>query len=211
MGTANNVARAIGAEGPESRLAAGLASARAASLSIGVVLGPGETAIRFVEAAGLGVFTRMLRKADDDNVDTMEEGLKLLRRTVQKAKPLSLTIDADGADLSGRYLMLEAMNIPSIGARVLLAPGADHRDERFDLVLITEAERDTVLEYLDALQRGEKPTCPVTSRRVRRIGLGWGSGWGHVDDRPWPPDGEKNNVVAEVTIQVDRHLPLLIA
>jgi len=210
MGTANNVARAVGAEGDETRVATGLETARKASLSIGRVCVPGGAAARFVESAGLGVFGRMLRKAEDDDVDTMEEGLELLRRLVKKAKPLSLVIEADGTDLSGNYLMVEAMNIPSIGAQVLLAPWADHADSSFELVLITEAEREAVLEYLESLQ-GEVPlAAPVKARRVSRLKLSWEPGCGHVDDRPWPSDGDEDREIHEVRIDVERHLPLLI-
>jgi hypothetical protein len=48
----------------------------------------------------------------------------------------------------------------------------------------------------------------VRARRARRIRLTWKVGCGHVDDQPWP--AKRDDEIDEVTIEVDRHLPLLI-
>ena len=106
--------------------------------------------------------------------------------------------------------MVEAMNIPSIGARVLLAPWADHEDNSFELVLITAAEREGVVAYLESLQGKAPLPTPVKARRVSRVKLSWEPKCGHVDDRPWPPDGDEDRDIHEVRIDVERHLPLLI-
>src|SRR5262249_13104460 len=59
VGTANNLARAVGADGLIPVLVAGLAGARASKLDVGEISGDGHSA-RFVEAAGVGFIGAML-------------------------------------------------------------------------------------------------------------------------------------------------------
>ena len=211
LGTANNLARTIGIDGPESRIATGLGDARTERIAIGLVRGPGTNRSGFLEAAGLGVFSWMLRKAGNQEVETPEEGIALLQRLVEKAEPKSMRIEADGQDFSGDYLMVEVMNVSTIGPRLAVAPEADHTDDRLDLILIGEAEREGLVEYLDSMLHGLPVAFPVASRRVQSVRLDWQAKLGHVDDRPWPSDDDKDaEMDGEVTIRVDRHLELLV-
>ena len=69
-----------------------------------------------------------------------------------------------------------------------LAPEADPTDGRLDLALVTEADRDGILEYLDQrlhLASGTLP--PLRCVRAQRIRLEVPAGSRvHVDDRAWP-------------------------
>jgi diacylglycerol kinase family enzyme len=206
VGTANNLARHVGAEGPASRIAVGLATARRDSMAVGLLQKPGMEGARFLESAGLGLFTHVLRQADD--TETVGGGLKLLREAVERTDPQLVRIDADGTDLTGEYVMVEAMNVGSIGPRLMLAPGADHTDNELDLVLVRPSDRHAVLEYLDALEGGGNAAFPVAPYRVRLIRLDWERG--HVDDMPWPSDEDTTARSGEITIEVERHLTVLI-
>jgi diacylglycerol kinase family enzyme len=210
LGTANNLAHTLGIAGPESRIASALASARAARIAIGEVRGPGRQQSGFLEAAGLGMFSWMLRKADDKGVETPEGGIKLLQKLLGKAEAKSMQIEADGQDLSGEYLMAEVMNVSTIGPRLAVAPEADHTDDDLDLILVSEAEREALAEYLDSMLHGLPAAFPVSSRRVRRVKLYWQAKLGHVDDRPWPSGDDEDETDGEATIQVERHLELLV-
>ena len=75
----------------------------------------------------------------------------------------------DGTDLSGEYLLVEAMNIPLVGPNVPLAPGADCSDDLLDLVLVTERERSALQEYLRARLGGAAAPLELPVRRGRRV------------------------------------------
>ena len=97
----------------------------------------------------------------------------------------------DGTDLSGEYLLVEAMNIPLAGPNVPLAPGADFSDGLLDLVMVTEREREAVEEYLRARLAGEAAPLELPVRRGRRIQSSRASPAElHVDDDAWKPRAE---------------------
>ncbi|MEO8627522.1 MAG: hypothetical protein ABI612_05390 [Betaproteobacteria bacterium] len=47
----------------------------------------------------------------------------------------------DGNDISGVYIMFQAMNIQRVGPNLFIAPDADPGDGLFDVVLLAEDER----------------------------------------------------------------------
>jgi diacylglycerol kinase family enzyme len=205
-GTANNLARHLGVEGSAERVARKLATARPSLVAVGVLHREGDAEARFLESAGVGLFTRLLRQADD--TETVSGGLKLLRDAVERTDPQLVRIHADGVDLTGEYVMVEAMNVGSIGPRLLVAPEADHSDDELDLVLVSSAERQGLIDYLDAIEAKEPGEFPVKARRVRQIHLDWERG--HVDDMPWPTDDHLSDRSGETMIEVERHLTVLI-
>jgi diacylglycerol kinase family enzyme len=91
----------------------------------------------------------------------------------------------DDEDLSGEYILLEAMNIRYIGAAMDLAPSATATDGVLDVIAIREAERDAFAEYLREVKRGTKPHHDFT-RRARRIEIRGAEALTHIDDEAWP-------------------------
>ncbi|HEX5830370.1 MAG TPA: diacylglycerol kinase family protein [Gemmatimonadaceae bacterium] len=194
LGTANNIARTLGIADEPLAVIAGLRDAERRRLDVGIARAPwGES--RFVEAVGLGLFARLLAVADgaDDAPgkhapadDQLAHGLRALLRLLHEHRAHARRITADGAELSGRYLLVAAMSIRSIGPRLMLAPDADPGDGALDLVLVADDDRAALAEYLTRRLAGDTPRFGIPARRVRRLRLEWDPSEGHVDDERWP-------------------------
>lgn len=172
LGTANNMARTFKLDGPfldrieawEGDVLRDLDAARATL---------DRKPAGFIEAVGFGAFPTMIRafskrEESDDPGRQLARALASLRRHVERARPRPYAITADGLDASGRFLMVEVLNIPFIGPRVPLGR-ADPGDGRLDLVLVGEADRDELLRGLDRLREGEAAAVTVPSRAVRAV------------------------------------------
>jgi diacylglycerol kinase family enzyme len=72
----------------------------------------------------------------------VEAGLVRLREQALHAEPLEIAARLDGEDISGRYLMFEAINMPYIGPNLHLAQQSEPGDGHLDVLLVTDAERD---------------------------------------------------------------------
>ncbi len=211
-GTANNIARALGVTGSVDDILRGLGSGTERTLDIATARAAWGT-VRFVESAGVGVFAAMLRDAereetekaagtsgtsgtsDGDGQPRRNRGARM-RRMLDRARPRHWRIEADGEDLSASYLLVAALNIPYVGPGLALAPAADAGDGHLDLLLVTEAERQALGDYLAGFGHGEEPTIAIPTRRVRHARLEWSAAHGYVDDRLWPDAGTSANRTA---------------
>src|SRR5688572_16732082 len=157
LGTANNIAGALGIGGKPKRVIAALESARAASLDVGRVRSSWDD-LRFFEGIGVGLFTEAMCLADSKDAagdaqpkrksPVFGRELRFLRRALLHYKPLMWTIEVDGEDLSGEYLLCEVMNTGAIGPQLSLAPAADSADGLLDVILLGETHRERLHAYL---------------------------------------------------------------
>jgi diacylglycerol kinase family enzyme len=229
LGTANNVASAFGISGELGALAAGLARARTSRLAVGVAFGPWGAA-RFVEAAGVGAFAAMLHVAEtasharkqrptQDSALTPRDvgatqrrlaaGLAHFAHRLTAAKPRDLAIRADGRELSGEYVLVEVMNIPSVGPGVELARNADPADDWLELVTLEPAQLPAMLAYVERLAAGEAGVPPIQPVRIRQASLRWPAAQGHIDDRTWPAAGATPDPGA-VDVHVETFVHVLV-
>jgi diacylglycerol kinase family enzyme len=201
IGTANNIATSLETGGELADLVAGWPHARRRRVNLGSVWGASGR-LPFVEAAGLGVMARVLTAVHKEGatVENLEEARNLFRQQLAAAEPVEWRGTFDGEDVSGHYLLLEAMNMGRIGPGLLLAPGADPGDDLLDLVQVTENERDLMLDYL-ASDGADPPPLPV--RRGHRLHGGRGQAALHVDDEAHGGDGVLG-VAGTVEIAIDR-------
>ncbi|HJU89994.1 MAG TPA: diacylglycerol kinase family protein [Gemmatimonadaceae bacterium] len=219
IGTANNIARALGAEGSAAAIAKRIPAGRMTRLAVGTARSAwGE--MRFVEAVGLGAFAVMLREAEKAKKEkkksgaqhrtaSIDAGIDHLQAVASRIEARHVRVKADGEDLSGDYLLVEAMNIPSIGSCVDLAR-ADYTDDRLELVLVREEERTTLVRYLAKIGACEPFDPPFQSRQARRVVLHWPPDDGHVDDAPWPEEENRSGGPSSVTVEIDRWIPVLV-
>ena len=206
LGTANNIAKALGVEGSPDQVISGLASARTLRFDAGVAKGAwGET--HFLEAVGLGLFAVTMclvdarvnhREGRAEHEDLgLTRDLRFLSRVLRGLRPRAWHIEVDDQDLSGDYLLCEVMNIPSIGPNLRLAPRADVGDGLFDVVLVTEGEREVLRAYIGARVAGDDPELDLPVRRARQIRIIASGAEVHVDDELERP-GEAPSAMGEL-------------
>ena len=215
LGTSNNIAGHFGIAGPPAHHARALHGAQPMQLAIGLGRSDwGEK--RFVESAGVGTFGMMMHAASGGGRPSggraarMRAALREMRRRIARARPRKLTVTADGDDLSGSYIMVEAMNTSMMGARLELAPAADATGPELVLVRCGPKERPAFLEYLDARLAGRDATLRLPTRWVRRVEMDWPAGHGHMDDQRWPDPVVADRGAKRVTLETGPTIPLLL-
>jgi diacylglycerol kinase (ATP) len=198
-GTANNIARTLEqVERPFEELVRGWESARRVKLDVGVARGPwGER--YFVEGVGAGLFASMLATASKNRKKRkrpVEGGLRRLRAKAADSEPLEVAAKLDGKDISGHYLMLEALNLRYVGPNLHLAHDSRPGDGHFDVVLVTEAERPRLLHYLEHWQDNRERLGMLPSLRGRRLQIEWTGFELHIDDKLKPDEDAKPKEMA---------------
>jgi len=193
LGTSNNIARSLGVVGSAGEIIDGLATAVTTTLDVGRARAPWGSSW-FIEAIGVGFFGGVLRRAEerrereggDPATTPVPTALRGIRRALDGYPARERRVVADGEDLSGPYVMVEVMNVRSIGPRMALAPDADVRDGHLDVLVLRESDRRALGDYLGALADGADVRFSVPSRRARHVSLGWDADDAHLDDEVWP-------------------------
>jgi diacylglycerol kinase (ATP) len=200
MGTANNIAAAFDLKNrPLDQLIAGWTRARRRKFDVGAAIGPWGSSF-FVEGVGIGAFTETMSRLDarrnadlahqEDTDKKIHAVLHILKIRLEGCQAIRLKMALDGRDLSGEYVLLEAMNIRSIGPNLSLAPDADSGDGFLDIVLVSEHEREKLTRYLTELIAGKKLFPHLTVHRGRHLHIECDELRVHIDDDVWPRHGE---------------------
>jgi diacylglycerol kinase (ATP) len=206
-GTANNIARTLGLlERPFEELVKGWQNGRRVKLDVGVAAGPwGER--YFVEGVGAGVFASLLANpapAMKKRKNPVESALDRLRDHAMECEPVEIYAKLDGKDVSGRYLMFEAVNLRYVGPNLHLAHDSQPGDGQFDLVLVTEAERARLLYYLEHWQDNRERIAMLPSLRGRHLQVEWTGYPLHIDDKLKPkPKATPDEIAGPVEARID--------
>ena len=209
MGTANNVSKTLGiADIPVFRLIPDWESARRLKFDACIATGPwGER--HFIEGLGTGLLTCSIPELEGNGaIDRLKDaGVKvtyaqqIFREQLADCPVTAVKASLDGEDISGRYLMFEALNMQYIGPNLFLAPDIVRNDGKFDVVLISEKERRKLHRNIRDWQEG-KPWAPAfKTLRGKRLKIEWTGFPLHIDDKLWPPEGKKRPK-APTTIEV---------
>lgn len=187
-GTANNIATALQIEGHPKDIIPHWHHSRLRSFDIGRVHGVGED-LFFLEGFGYGIFPRLMKvmaKMESDIGDTAEEKLRAARAAlleiVQSYDARPCTIVADGVEHTGNYIMVEIMNIRSIGPNLVLAGEADPGDGMFDVVMVSEGSRNKFESFLLSRIHNEDKEFSFSTIRAKKVKVFWDGKDAHADD-----------------------------
>jgi diacylglycerol kinase family enzyme len=207
-GTANNIARTLGLlERPFEELVRGWQGGRRVKLDLGVAKGPwGER--YFVEGVGAGVFASLLANPAAESIkqqkNAVEKALARMKAHAEGSQPIELFARLDGKDISGRYLMLEALNLRYVGPNLHLASESQPGDGNLDVILVTEAERDRLLYYLEHWQENRERLAVLPTLRGRKFELEWNGFPLHIDDKLKPtPKAKPKEIAGPVEARLD--------
>ncbi|GGB97253.1 diacylglycerol/lipid kinase family protein [Dyadobacter sediminis] len=153
MGTANNISKSLGIFNEPSEVVKDWENRNIRKIDLGEILDEKEETF-FLEAAGFGVFPALMQLMkdhpdEDSTEDKLEATLKKLRELIVTYQARDARVELNGEVRSGKFLVIEIMNISSIGPNLLLAPEADPGDGQLDIVLIEENEKDNLLAAID--------------------------------------------------------------
>jgi diacylglycerol kinase family enzyme len=206
MGTANNVANALGLQGPPLELIAGLREPYMRPFDVGRVRGPwGED--YFLEGAGFGFFADLLANYNPDQGKDILRSIRSLVETVREAKPYQCQMTLNGEAVAGRYLLVEVLNVTAIGPRLKFAPQADPTDGLLDVVRIHENDREGLSQYVTRLMTQDLEALQsVKVDRVPAVEMTWTGFTFHLDAEVRPrshTDRQARNQDQEQLQQVD--------
>ena len=194
-------------------LISGWKVARCVHFDAGVAKGPwGST--HFIEGFGLGLFAETMFQIDssnekelahaDDPEEEINSVLKILKGRLRDFKSSKLNVRLDGEDLSGQYVLLEALNVRFIGPNLNFAPEADTQDGLLDIITVPQGQRAVLSKYLAGRINGANSLLKLPRRRGSHLQIEWESSPVHIDDMRWPEDHKAVTVKSHaITIKVD--------
>jgi diacylglycerol kinase family enzyme len=100
--------------------------------------------------------------------------------------------------LTDEFLLVEVLNVPSIGPNLLLTRDADPSDGVFDVVLATEDDREELVTYLRDRAEGQEGRLTLPSRRTRDVELS-GMNVVHLDG-----DVYRSDLPGTLSIRIER-------
>jgi diacylglycerol kinase family enzyme len=211
-GTANNIARTLGlTDRPWEELVRAWPGARRVKLDVGTARGPWGMRY-FIEGVGAGLFACLLGSSDParklaqmrDPGERVGLALEILRRRAADCQAVAIDATLEGEDISGRYLLFEAVNLMYVGPSLFLAPDSQPGDGTFEVAMVTEAERDRLQNYLAAWQDNRDRLSVLPTRRGKRLRMQWTGFELHIDDEllPGEDDGTVELTVGELSVEL---------
>lgn len=195
IGTANNIAKTFNISGTPEELIGRINLNQKTKFNVGIISTPwGEK--RFIEAVGFGIFPKMMEdyeKVKDENLskeEEVKEALIFLKNIVKDAPAYPCKIKVDGEEFKDDFILVEVMNIKTIGPNLPLASDANPGDNYFEIVMITSQEREGFRDYLESYINGETPPIDLTIRRGSHIQFMWQKFKIHIDDDILPEEDE---------------------
>jgi diacylglycerol kinase (ATP) len=187
-GTANDIALSLGISGEPDAIIAGWDLKRHRRLDIGNAHGPWGCRA-FAEGVGFGAFADSLRIAPDlDGEAKLKAGRRALRAAIGKAGALPLEIRLDDVLLPDDLVLVEVMNIPLTGPRLLLAPHAEPGDGKLHIAFVRSSGREAMARWLE-LGEGEAPVERCSGSEA--VVTGGGSTMRIDDEHDWlEPDSK---------------------
>ncbi|MGK6352898.1 diacylglycerol/lipid kinase family protein [Parapedobacter sp. DT-150] len=161
MGTANNFAKTLRIPASLSGLRQAVTAWKVKKVDVGAI-GNLRGANFFLEGMGFGLLPRLIKEmkeADLSNIQTAEEELDVaLNNLIAIAKqyePKRGRITIDGTVYEGNYLLVEILNIKSVGPNLELASQADPGDGTFHVALLKETDREAFVAYLQNVKESK--------------------------------------------------------
>lgn len=188
MGTANNIAKTLGLCMDVPKLLDSWHQPAIKKFDVGTIAGLKEQ-LFFLESFGYGLFPRLMqgmRKSKKNSIDDPKErlqaALEMLLGLIAKTPAKPCRLEIDGQDYSGEFILVEVMNIRSIGPNLNFAPEADPADGEFDVVLITERQRTILGDYVKKKIDGREVQFDFPVLKARKLQIHWAGKHLHVDD-----------------------------
>jgi diacylglycerol kinase (ATP) len=184
LGTANNTALTLGVLGHVDALVERWSSGRLLPFDLATVA-TGDTLAPFSEAVGWGVFPSVMANTarmswPDEPRRTLERDRGVFQAVIEASEAHSYEIVVDSVSVTGKFLLVEVVNIPLIGPQLAVSPDSDPTDGLLEVVVATEAERGALLEL--AATGRVAPERRLRTLRGTRITV-------QTDDRAYHRDG----------------------
>jgi diacylglycerol kinase (ATP) len=188
FGTANNISATINGQLRLEDIIQGLKRFNIQAVDIGCISGVKDISF-FLEGMGIGAFPLLISEMKKRGKEKETDGNKEIRTALEifydlilSYKPEYCKLVLDGIDHSGKYVMVEVMNIKSVGPQLLIAKDADPSDGFFDVVLVDADEQRKLSKYIEEKIDGKENGYYFKTIRAKKIELKSSSKRIHIDD-----------------------------
>lgn len=213
LGTANNIARSLGiADIPLQDLVASWTAARSINFDSGVAKGPWGSE-NFIEGFGIGLFAETMSELgesggmelpSDKPEKVIPAVMRILNDQVDHFPAKNMVVQLDGKDVSGDYVMLEALNTRYIGPNLDLVSAAQMNDGFLDVVFVTKRDRSKLRKHISNRLSGKKTRGTLTVRRGQHLQIEWENSPIHIDDITWPTEKDRTPLKSSaIDIRID--------
>jgi diacylglycerol kinase (ATP) len=188
LGTANNIATSLGIAGPLPEIVRGWSTAARMPFDLGRARAGAQDWL-VVEGAGAGLVpagiaraqAELEKRAETTPACEVETAVGTFRDTLLDLQPERWTVTLDGTQMSDEFLLVEVLNIRSVGPNLEFAPDAAAGDGYFDVIVARENDREELMRYLQHRTDGQTSRLALPYHRARQITLE-GLGDLHIDD-----------------------------
>lgn len=188
QGTANNIAISLGIPLDCKQAVSLWSQSQLKKFDVGMMTGLERKPLYFIESIGFGLFPILMEKMDKKslNTDSAEDEIRIALKQLRKlaltfpAKVLKL-VTATGS-IEKDCIMVEVMNISSMGPRLVLAADADPGDGQFDIIVVSADQRQELVAYIDGLLKKKNVTFNIKPIRANRLAMEWQGTELHIDD-----------------------------
>ena len=206
LGTANNISQSLNIHGEPDKIIESWHAYNLQPFDVGLLTGSDD--VHYVlESFGYGVFPYLMAEMKKQDKEDLEDkdikikaALQLTHDIAHSYEPRECHMVIDGQDHSGVYLLVEIMNIRSIGPNLFLSPFGDPGDGTFEVILIAKEDKDKFAAYIENKINDTEITYPFPSIKASDIQISWQGKHAHVDD-----EIIKLKKGAEITIQMQKH------
>ncbi len=196
VGTANNIARAVGVTAELDELIPKLKFAKAQKLNVGIVKGPWGK-LKFFEAVGFGIIAEAISHSGPRPPTALriDIGREELQAFVRSSEARRYEVVIDGEPYVGDFLLVEIMNLGLTGPALPISIAATPDDGLLDVVFLSDKDRLAMSRWLETPD--DKP-APVTVRRGRKVTLSWEHGHARIDSLIYLPPAKPKPVKAKL-------------
>jgi len=143
----------------------------------------------FLESFGYGIFPQLIlqmRDQKEELKDTAQKktqtAFRVLHEIIHSYPAAYCSIEIDGVDHSGHFLLVEVMNTCSVGPNLNFAPFADPGDGILEVILIGEGQRSAFASYIRKKMENKEETFLPRIIKGKKIRLKWHGKDIHIDD-----------------------------
>lgn len=187
MGTANNISRSLHLMGDAEDIIASWHKQHIKKFDVGKIAGFHEEMF-FLEGFGFGIFPVLMAsmkqlEEPDEPEEKIKMALEILHDVVDNYAAKECKLEIDGVDHSGSYLMVEIMNIRSIGPGLILNGNAEVGDGEMEVVLLGEDKKKDFSAYIrDRISSAAHKDYDLPVIKGKSIKIAWEDEHAHIDD-----------------------------
>lgn len=189
LGTANNIATSLGLSGDPAELARGWTLDKRVRIDVGVIADEHGEQL-FLEGVGTGLMPRGIKRGQadarkhqvEDAAAEVDWARQVFIDALADLQPSRSRLCIDGDVIEGDYLLVEILNIASVGPRLRLSAETTPADGLLSVVIAAVDDREAIAAHLRMPWEDEDSHAWLKSWRAHTVEV---SGWSeyHVDDQ----------------------------